>query len=361
MVSATNKLLTLAATASIETCIHDYSQLPYTNIGCDNSHIEGPVQKLGLNNADFAFPVGANSKLRPIILRNATGDFTVEYIRGDPYADIGNTMAAGIHHISHLEYWNITGTGTANLELTYYDPNSGGVTDMNSLRIAGYIASEWTDMNVASFLGNPGSNGSVTSAAVTEFGSFTLAGSSAYPNNPLPLKLIAWKAQNDNKKVLLQWESAHESNIKGYIVERWAIDEFKEISSIIPAQNSLYSRYYTYDNQPLSGNNLYRLKIIDFDGRFEYSKTVQVSVRFPPELSVYPNPANEKIFIKISPSSSISALAIVNISGSVVKWVNTKNLTIVSVDILNLSPGLYYLKHISEQSTQIVPFIKYHK
>ncbi|MFT3950256.1 MAG: hypothetical protein QM763_25040 [Agriterribacter sp.] len=113
-------LLTLTSTATIQSCTHNYNNLPYTNIGCDLSYVEGPVQKLGLSGSDFVFPVGVNGKLRPTAIRNATGDFTVEFVRGDPYLDLGSTMGAGIHHISHLEYWNISGTGSANAELSFF-------------------------------------------------------------------------------------------------------------------------------------------------------------------------------------------------------------------------------------------------
>jgi hypothetical protein len=358
--TSSSALLTLSATAGLQSCTHDYSHLPYTNMGCDNAYIEGPVQKQGLNNADFAFPVGSGGKLRPVLLHNATGDFTVEYKRSDPYLDMGATMGAGIHHISHIEYWNITGTGSGNVELTFYDPNSGGVTDMNALRVARYTASQWTDMNVSSFAGTPGSNGSVTSNALNEFGNFTLAGSSAYPNNPLPIKLLEWTAYRDMNGVMLQWKASDEIDSKGYIVERSANGTlYTPISPLIAAQHIFAFNYTLSDIQPLGGNNYYRLKIIDADGKTYFSNIIQVILPVLPALMVYPNPAREKIFIKISAQSSISTLAVVNITGSVVKWIHASNLTIVSVDILKLSPGLYYIKTMQGQSSLIVPFIKY--
>jgi hypothetical protein len=358
--TSASALLTLSGTASLQSCMHDYSHLPYTNIGCDNAYVEGPLQKKGLNNADFGFPVGLDGKLRPVLLNNATGDFTVEYKRSDPYLDIGTTMDAAIHHISHIEYWNITGTGTGSVELTYYDPNSGGVTDMNALRVARYTALQWTDMNVSGFLGTPGSNGSVTSGALNEFGSFTLAGSGAYPNNPLPIQLLEWNAYRDVNGITLQWKTWDEMHFKGYIVERSANGtSFTSISALIETQHIFAFNYILTDKQPLGGNNYYRLKIIDADGKTYFSNIVHVNLPVLPALMVYPNPAREKIFIKISAQSSISSLAVVNITGSVVKWINASNLTIVSVDILNLSPGLYYIKTMQGQSSLIVPFIKY--
>lgn len=360
--TSSSALLVLSATAGLQTCMHDYSHLSYNHIGCDNAYIEGPLQKRGLSNADFAFPVGWQGKLRPVLLHNATGDFTVEYKRSDPYLAIGSTMGPGIHHISHIEYWNITGTGTGSVELTYYDPNSGGVTDMNALRVARYTALQWADMNVSGLSGTPGSNGSVTSSMLNEFGSFALAGSDAYPSNPLPIQLSEWTAHRDRNAVALQWKMADESHFQGYVVERSANGTtFIPVSPLIPSQHIFAFNYILTDEQPQDGNNYYRLKIIDTDGKAYFSTVIQVNMPPVPALMVYPNPAREKIFIKISGQSSISTLAIVNIAGSVVKRIKVSNLTIVSVDILNLSPGLYYIKTMQEQSFRVVPFIKYNQ
>lgn len=360
--TSASALLTLSSTGGIQSCAHDYSHLPYPNMGCDNAYIAGPVQKQGLSNGDFAFPVGSNGKLRPVLLRNASGSFTAEYKAGDPYIDIGTAMGNGIHHISHIEYWNIEGTGSGSVELTYYDPNSGGVTDMNALRVACYTGNRWGDMNVSSFTGTPGSNGAVTSAMLSTFGHFTLAGASAYPNNPLPIKITAWKARQNSNGVLLEWQASGEDGLKGYIIERSTDGAaFEAISPLIPIKQILSFTYRVSDPQPFTGTNQYRLKIIDTEGKTHYLKTIEVFWKDSPALIVYPNPAREKIFIKIPASSSISTLTVVNIGGSVVKRLNTRDLTIVSVDILNLSPGLYYIKAMQGQSSIIVPFIKHNQ
>lgn len=360
--TSASALLTLSATASLQTCMHDYTNLPYTNIGCDIAYVEGPVQKQGLSNTDFAFPVGADNKLRPVVLHNAVGDFTVEFKRSDPYIDMGATMGVGIHHVSHIEYWNVTGTGSGTVELSFYDPNSGGVTDMNALRVARYTGAQWADMNNSGYKGTPGSNGSVNSSLLNEFGSFALASSSNYPNNPLPILLTEWKVLPHKNSIMLHWTATEETHTTGYLVERSADGIlFEPISSLIPAEHIYPFTYQLIDNEPLNGRNYYRLKIINADGSASWSKTATDILPLSTSFRVYPNPAREKIFIKIPASSSISTLAIVHIDGSVVKWINTRNLTIVSVDILNLSPGLYYIKNIRGQSSLVVPFIKYNQ
>lgn len=356
-------LLTLDAGANIQSCTHDYTYLNmYTNMGCDNSHVEGPIKKSGLSNTDFAFPIGANSKLRPVILKNATGDFTAEFKNNDPYLDIGSSLGAGIHHISHIEYWNITGTGTAYVELSFYDPNSGGITDMNALRVAHYSGSEWIDLNTGTYKGTPGSNGSVTSAATSQFGSFSLASSSNYHNNPLPAELNGFKATVTGTTVVLDWVAGIENQTAGYFVEKSAEGVwFEPLPFFTPANKEWPHSYQLMDKEPFSGSNFYRLKIMGTDGSVRYSKPEKAYLSAFSPFMVYPNPAREKIFIKFSDSSSKSTFAIVHINGSVVRLINSGNLTTINVDISNLSPGLYYIKKIRGQSILVVPFIKYNQ
>lgn len=352
----------LDANAGIQSCTHDYSHLTETNLGCDNAYIEGPVQKQGLSSSDFAFPVGAAGKLRPLFLRNATGSFTAEYHLGDPYIEVGAALGAGIHHISHIEYWNVSGSGNSGVELSFYDPNSGGITDMSALRIARYTGTAWKEAPVANYRGTPGSNGSVTSTVLSEFGSFTLASASGYPNNPLPIELTAFTAIQSNGQIVLHWSLAHETKTLGYVVEKSAdAVHFKPMPDRLPATGKPPYNYQLIDTEPFKGKNYYRLRIIQQDGSSLFSPIIAVQVTAEYPFRVYPNPARKKIFIKIPDSSSISTLAIVHINGSVVRLVKTGYLTVVSVDISNLSPGLYYIKTIRGQSSLVVPFFKYNQ
>lgn len=324
------------ADATLSSCQHDYSNLAYTHIGCDNSFVEGPVTKQGLSNGSFAFPTGEGNKLRPLLLHGATGDFTVRYIRGDPYLQVGSGMGAGIHHISHLEYWQVSGDGDAEVALTYYDPNSGGVSDMNALRVARYDGTAWQDQGVTGFTGSPGANGAVRSQPVTAFGFFSLASSSDYPNNPLPLDAYLFTAQADGDRVILHWQVDTLVYTK-VIVEKLVSGCFIEIFTHVSGET------FAYDENLSEENNVYRLKVFGTTG-LAYTtgnKSVRVSMRN--DIRVYPNPAREKISIKIPSSRSIFELVIVNISGSVVKRVYAGNQTNLEIEILDLPPGVYYL------------------
>lgn len=295
VMTTVSSLLTLTSTASIQSCTHDYFNLPYSNMGCDLSYVEGPLQKLGLVSNDFIFPVGINGKLRPAAVRNATGDFTVEYIRGDPYLDLSSTMGTGIHHTSRLEYWNIDGNGSASIELTYFDPNSGGVTDMNALRVAWFTGTEWADQGVAGYLGSPGANGSITSSYTSALGSFTLAGALGYPNNPLPDNSIIFNVFIQLSNVLLNWTFGNETIYQYYQVERASkAGIYNPISSEIFIQESDNQTYTFTDHSPGKGSYFYRLKLVKWNGDAVYSVVKSIQFDEKPDIRVYPNPGQEK-------------------------------------------------------------------
>ncbi len=336
LISAPDTPLILHSNAGISSCDHNYNNLPYTGIGCDNSFVEGPIVKLGLDNTHFAFPVGEGDKVRPLLLRAAFGDFTVRYIRGDPYLDVSDVMGAGIHHISHLEYWEINSNGNAQVELTYYDPNSGGVTDMEALRVVRYDGTAWQHQGVTDYAGFPGSNGAIISHSIATFGYFSLASSSDYPTNPLPLDNYMFTAQSDGKRITLQWEvtKPHDK----VVVEKQIGEIFITIN-----YNTLEGNI-AFDENLLEGNNIYRLKIFTSSGKVYITDNKIIRHRNPYQIMVYPNPAREKILIKMPASSSISELLIVNISGSIIKRIYPRNQTSLEIDIQDLPAGMYLLQ-----------------
>jgi hypothetical protein len=158
----------------------------------DNSFINGPLRKEGVN-GHFLFPVGKGATQRWVALKNATGNYTIEFIKSNPGL-MSTSYASGIDHISSLEYWNIQADAhpapAADIELSFYNANSGGVTDLAALRVAQLSGGTWSNAGNAAVTGTAGANGSVISNTISLFGGathFTLASSSASAN-PLPLR-----------------------------------------------------------------------------------------------------------------------------------------------------------------------------
>ncbi|MFL5786649.1 MAG: kelch repeat-containing protein, partial [Flavisolibacter sp.] len=95
----------------------------------------------------------------------------------------------------------------------------------------------------------------------------------------LPVKLESFTAQIENKQVKLNWTTAQEENSWEFIIERSANGkDFSPVGTVSASGNSSIQVYYEYyDREPLAGNNYYRLKQIDKDGSFEYSRVILVS------------------------------------------------------------------------------------
>ena len=74
-------------------------------------------------------------------------------------------------------------------------------------------------------------------------------------------------------------------------------------------------------------------------------------------LSIYPNPATEKITVEISGTEKESTLTIVNIEGQeLITRQITKPKT--QIDISNLPSGIYFLRLTNDKTVEVVKFVK---
>ncbi len=147
-------------------------------------------------------------------------------------------------------------------------------------------------------------SGSTASCAVSGTYNGTLYGNAQFSNTPLPVELTTFTAQPRESAVELRWSTATEVNNHGFEVERRAmdnghliIDNWTKAGFVEGNGNSHSPKEYSYTDHGMSaGKYSYRLKQIDRDGKFEYSKEVEVTVASAPskfELSQnYPNPFN---------------------------------------------------------------------
>jgi hypothetical protein len=120
------------------------------------------------------------------------------------------------------------------------------------------------------------------------------------PEVPLPVKLIRFAARKDAETTLLLWETAEEINSDRFEIERSTTGKQWETIGSIPAQTNepgsgiaektSISTYSFTDAFPVRGQNLYRLKMIDLDSTFAYSKIEVVSFDRPDDILLYPNP-----------------------------------------------------------------------
>jgi hypothetical protein len=171
---------------------------------------------------------------------------------------------------------------------------------------------------------------------------------------PLPVELTTFTAILFDSKVILDWETATEVNNFGFNIEtRNENSEWRKIGFVHGHGNSNSpKKYFFSDDYPPVGKILYRLKQIDFDGDFEYSKIVNVLIAAPKKFELqqnYPNPFNPITEIRyLVPSTSHIQLSIYNSIGqrviTVVDEIQNAGIHTIKFDGSNLSSGVYLYK-----------------
>ncbi len=296
-------LLTLQAACSI--------QADSTN---SNNFINGPLRKLGLNNSThFIFPVGKAITQRWVALKNATGDFTVEFFRNSAHS-IGTSMGTGIDHVSLIEYWSIdaAGTATGKAELSFNNVNSGGVTDLATLRVAQFSAGTWINAGNTTTTGSAGAAGSVVSSVLNVFGPiakyFTLA-SSVSNQNPLPVEWISFNIKNSANELHFYWQT-QPGIIPDYFEIEYSDDgnRFYLLKKItVLTVNGTYQ--YSIKNKSLL-TCYYRLKTVYQPGVQYYSSIIPVNTRIGKVRLLFISPAGSSGQIIISVSADKSCRVI---------------------------------------------------
>jgi hypothetical protein len=113
----------------------------------------------------------------------------------------------------------------------------------------------------------------------------------------LPVTFSTIKAVRQNDDILVDWKVENEMNIKQYEVERSADGrEFKRSDVVTATGKNNSSGYNWLDQNPISGNNFYRIKSIGINGEEKYSSIVKVSLENNlHDIVIYPNPVTNDV------------------------------------------------------------------
>jgi len=144
----------------------------------------------------------------------------------------------------------------------------------------------------------------------------------------------------------VDWTTASEINSERFEVERSSnAHDFSMISAVKGKGQSSTSNFYSnYDEQPIVGTNFYRIKEIDNDGKFIYSKIVSANYR-KFDFKISPNPVSNQIHIESG--MSIEKIEILNAVGQIMKtFLGSKR----TLDVQSLSNDVYYLKSYTKDN-----------
>jgi Secretion system C-terminal sorting domain len=177
----------------------------------------------------------------------------------------------------------------------------------------------------------------------------------------LPVTLAAFTGDQDDGKVSLKWETSSELNNEKFIIETSVEGEvFNRIGEIAGAGTSTEAHHYQFTHHtPSEGVNYYRLKQVDFDGTFEYSKVIAVNAPGSQDIFAFPNPAKDKINLQYDHSKGSSNIQLFDAQGRTVN-ANIKgyagNYEVKLPD--GLAKGMYWLKVERSGKIKMLPVMK---
>jgi trimeric autotransporter adhesin len=186
--------------------------------------------------------------------------------------------------------------------------------------------------------------------SVTGFSGFFVKTQSAV----LPVELLSFEGKNTEGGNLLIWTTAEEKNTLNFDIERSKDGRVFEKIGVVKAKGS-NATYDYLDTKFLSGSNYYRLKINDLDGKFDFSKVINLeNTTSKKGIKVYPNPASQSHITVELPQNTEGGILVVNAVGQVVYQNRKPPLGVWGLDISTWSSGVYFIK----SGDEVVRFVK---
>lgn len=235
-------------------------------------------------------------------------------------------------------------SGNSGIEL-----RSSGANIQSTSNLLGYNGNSISINGTVVFQGHSTKFNSTT-AGVVNGPAVVNAGMSpvAFANMLLPLKLIAFDGREQNGDVALHWQTADEENFDRFELERsMNTRDWSKVGTVNGHSAMRADATYTYtDRLPMGGDNYYRLKMIDRDGKFAYSNIVVVRIASAQtRMKVYPNPASSVLYIANAHPQTNQSVQVINTSGQVVlsrKFASAGN--VITLNLGTIQKGLYHLR-----------------
>jgi hypothetical protein len=177
----------------------------------------------------------------------------------------------------------------------------------------------------------------------------------------LPVKLTKWEAIPSGNKVKLQWTTSAELNASHFIIERGSDGiHFSLFTTVQAAGNSQGDINYTKeDAAPLAGKSFYRLKMVDIDGKSEYSPVRIVLLSEKTLVKIVGNPVQNTLEFVTSSNftNGKNEWQIINVMGQYIKKGNI-SAGRTEINVSSLPAGSYWLKLKLDDQLQTIAFIK---
>jgi Secretion system C-terminal sorting domain len=284
---------------------------------------------------------------------------------------ISNTTASTVWTVSLLTSPNTPPSNTKKVQMQWdIKPNVSTQADItvqwdNAIEEVGFVratsalhhwnGSTWDKITANGTLTTAGTTHSITKTSWSNFSPFAV-----FSQASLPVELVSFTGKAQQGKALLTWATASEKNNAGFDIEK-SLDgkNFDKIAFVKGNGISTITQNYNFTDYNFTQNAYYRLKQVDMDGAYEYSKTIALNTEGGKNKSVirsYPNPVSDVLTVETSVAET-SQLEIIDAVGRVVfkQNVESGNYQISTTD---LAKGMYIVRLSNKNDISIQKIIK---
>ncbi len=159
---------------------------------------------------------------------------------------------------------------------------------------------------------------------------------------PLPVTLTSFSVQKEGIQSVLNWATTSETNSDRFEVQYSGdAKNWNLIGTVVSkGESTSLSNYQFVHTDPVNGENYYRLKMIDRDATFAYSRVVEISLDLPASVSVYPNPVVNQATIETADWSKVKEVFLINTAGKRISMSAASD----KIDLSNVSAGIYIIQ-----------------
>ena len=163
--------------------------------------------------------------------------------------------------------------------------------------------------------------------------------SNGYSYVKLPVTLASFEGKSENNQTKLSWKTTSETTNKGFQVDRSAdARTFENIGFVDGNGDTRETKVYHFTDLSPFATTYYRLKQLDYDGKFEYSKVI--AVKAEKTVKVYPNPAQQEVTVTGAGANDV--VSIFTQTGRLV--ISDTKLSAGKLDVKDLKEGIYTIK-----------------
>ncbi len=169
----------------------------------------------------------------------------------------------------------------------------------------------------------------------------------------LPVRWISFEGRlSDQRRAVLTWKT-EEANVSHYEVERSANAEDFRIAGTVTAGGTGPGSYSLTDPVPVSGTIYYRIRQVDLDGTFSYSRIISLTSEGNRELVAWPNPARDRVMVQLAPGYIGTKVRLVSPAGIVLEQVDV-NGEVCIIDVSRYAPGIYLLQTYDGKTIKLI-------